>query len=69
MSLRILPTHRPDRSQHPLILRLSSLEAAVNRLPFGESAAVEQIIKNILYLGLVDRIGFLLKDEEKGEEL
>ena len=24
MSLRILPTHRPDRSQHPLILRLSS---------------------------------------------
>ena len=46
-----------------LILRLSSLEAAVNRLPFGDSAAVEQIIKNILYLGLVDRIGFLLKDE------
>ena len=24
MSLRIMPTHRPDRSQHPLIVRLSS---------------------------------------------
>ena len=24
MSLRILPAHRPDRSQHPLIVRLSS---------------------------------------------
>ncbi|MBR6624696.1 MAG: carbonic anhydrase [Mailhella sp.] len=24
MSLRILPSHRPDRSQHPLIVRLSS---------------------------------------------
>ncbi|MBR2951621.1 MAG: hypothetical protein IKC43_01445, partial [Clostridia bacterium] len=49
-----------------LILRLSSLETAVNRLPFGDAAAVEQIIKNILYLGLVDRIGFLLKNEEDG---
>ena len=47
-----------------LILRLSSLEVAVNRLPFGDAAAVEQIIKNILYLGLVDRIDFLLKDGE-----
>ena len=46
-----------------LMLRLTSLEEAVLRLPFDGADAVASIIKNILYLGLPDRIAFLLKEE------
>ena len=46
-----------------LMLRLSSLEAAVLRLPYNGADALERIIKNTIYLGLPDRIAFLLKEE------
>ena len=46
-----------------LILECSRIEAAVNLMPFDGKATIENIIKNIIYLGLVKRIDFL--DERK----
>ncbi len=50
-----------------LLLECKKLEAAVNLLPFGTRATIENIINNIIYLGLVKRIDFLDKDG-KGEK-
>lgn len=44
-----------------LLLECKRLEAAVNLLPFGSRATIENIINNIIYLGLVKRIEFLDK--------
>ncbi len=49
-----------------LLLECKKLEAAVNLLPFGNRASIENIINNIIYLGLVKRIEFL--DGEKKEK-
>ena len=46
-----------------LILECSRIEAAVNLMPFEGKATIENIIKNVIYLGLVKRIDFL--DERK----
>ena len=46
-----------------LLLECKKIEAAVNLLPFGTRATIENIINNIIYLGLVKRIDFLDKDE------
>lgn len=51
-----------------LILECRELEAAVNLLPFGTLATVENIIRNIIYLGLTKRIEFLDKSEESDSE-
>nr|MBE6544701.1 hypothetical protein [Oscillospiraceae bacterium] len=53
-----------------LILECKKIEAAVNLLPFGTRATIENIINNIIYLGLVKRIEFLDGDgnREKSEE-
>ena len=51
-----------------LLLECKRLEAAVNLLPFGTRATIENIINNIIYLGLVKRIEFLDKNEEKTTE-
>ncbi len=48
-----------------LILECKKIEAAVNLLPFGSRATIENIINNIIYLGLIKRIEFLDKEEEK----
>ena len=45
-----------------LLLECKKIEAAVNLLPFGNRATIENIINNVIYLGLVKRIEFL--DEE-----
>lgn len=50
-----------------LILECKRIEAAVNLLPFGSRATIENIINNIIYLGLVKRIEFL-DGEEKREK-
>ena len=52
-----------------LILECKKIEGAVNLLPFGERRVIENIIKNIIYLGLIKRIEFLDKrgDENKKE--
>ena len=48
-----------------LLLECKKIESAVNLLPFGTRATVENIINNIIYLGLVKRIEFLDGDPEK----
>ena len=48
-----------------LLLECSSIEAAVNLMPFEGKATIENIIKNIIYLGLVKRIEFLGGGDEK----
>lgn len=42
-----------------LILECKRMEAAVNLMPFGNRHTLENITKNIIYLGLVKRIEFL----------
>ena len=42
-----------------LLLDCKRLESAVNLMPFEGKRTIENIIKNIIYLGLVKRIGFL----------
>lgn len=42
-----------------LLLECKALEGAVNLLPFGSLATIENIVKNIIYLGLPARISFL----------
>ncbi len=42
-----------------LLLECKRIESAVNLLPFGTRATIENIINNIIYLGLVKRIEFL----------
>ena len=44
-----------------LLLECKNLEAAINLLPFGTRATIENIINNVIYLGLVKRIEFLDK--------
>lgn len=51
-----------------LLLECKKIEAAVNLLPFGTRATIENIINNIIYLGLVKRIEFL-DGEEKDEKI
>ena len=46
-----------------LLLECKKIEAAVNLLPFGTRATIENIINNIIYLGLVKRIEFLDREE------
>ena len=47
-----------------LLLECKKLEAAANLLPYGNRATVENIINNIIYLGLPKRIEFLDKASE-----
>ena len=54
-----------------LLLECRGLEAAVNLLPFGKKLTAENIVRNIIYLGLVKRIGFLdtpTPEEKKGDD-
>ena len=54
-----------------LLLECKKISAAVNLLPFGSRATIENIINNIIYLGLVKRIEFLDgegKDNISGKE-
>ncbi len=48
-----------------LLLECRSIEGAVNLLPFGNRATIENILRNIIYLGLPKRIGFLDGEPEK----
>ena len=47
-----------------LLLECRALEGAVNLMPFGKRAIIENIIRNIIYLGLPKRIEFLDEDEK-----
>ncbi len=48
-----------------LILECKSLERAINFIPFGNKITVENIVRNIIYLGLVKRIDFLDGEGER----
>ncbi len=48
-----------------LLLECKRMEAALNLLPFGNRRIIENILKNVIYLGLTKRIDFL--DTEDGE--
>ncbi len=48
-----------------LILECREISAAVNLLPFGARATIENIINNIIYLGLPRRIEFLTADKKE----
>ena len=50
-----------------LVLECKKIEGAVNLFPFGQRRAIESIIKNIIYLGLIKRIEFL--DEPDSQTL
>ena len=49
-----------------LLLECKRMESALNLLPFGNLRTIENILKNIIYLGLTKRIEFL--DAEDGTE-
>ena len=53
-----------------LLLECKGIENAVNLMPFGQRRVLENIIKNIIYLGLVKRIEFLesKNDRNKSEK-
>ena len=51
-----------------LILECKKIEGAVNLLPFNNRNVLENIIKNIIYYGLVKRIEFLDGKETEGEK-
>lgn len=48
-----------------LLIECKKLESAINLIPFGNKITVENIVRNIIYLGLTKRIEFLDKDEEE----
>ncbi len=50
-----------------LLLECKNIELAVNLLPFGNKHTIENIINNIIYLGLPKRIEFLDKAGEDNE--
>ena len=51
-----------------LIWECRQLEAAINLVPFGNKITVENIVKNIIYVGLVKRISFLDPADGKEEQ-
>ncbi|MBQ9736030.1 MAG: hypothetical protein IJV96_04515 [Clostridia bacterium] len=55
----------PDEVKTALRLTLANLAEAVERLPFGTDTALENIIKNTVYLGLADRVELLGKPKQK----
>ena len=50
-----------------LLLECKKLEGAVNLLPFGNRATIENIINNTIYLGLPKRIEFLDASPDRKE--
>jgi hypothetical protein len=50
-----------------LLLECRGIESAVNLLPFGKRATLENIINNIIYLGLPKRISFLDASDKEGK--
>ena len=48
-----------------LLIECKKLENAINLIPFGNKITIENIVRNIIYLGLTKRIEFLDKDGEE----
>ena len=60
-----LTQENKESIKRALILECHALEAAINFIPFGKKITVENIVRNIIYLGLVKRIEFLDGEGEK----
>lgn len=45
-----------------LLIECKKLESAINLIPFGNKITIENIVRNIIYLGLIKRIEFLDKE-------
>lgn len=54
-----LTKENKDSIKCGLLLECKKIEAAANLLPYGGRATIEQIVNNVIYLGLVKRIEFL----------
>ena len=48
-----------------LVLECCEMEKAVDLMPFGSRVTIENIVRNIIYLGLIKRIDFLDTSEKK----
>lgn len=62
---RVLSDENKSMIKCALTLECKKLESATNLLPYGTRATIENIINNIIYLGLIKRIEFL--DPKKNE--
>jgi len=51
-----------------LIFECKRLEGAINLVPFGNKVTVENIVRNIIYLGLTDKLDSLTEEEKEKEE-
>ena len=51
-----------------LLLECKRMESALNLLPFGNRRIIENILKNIIYLGLPKRIEFLDTEDDVKED-
>ena len=51
-----------------LLIECKKLESAINLIPFENKITIENIVRNIIYLGLVKRIEFLDKRDEEKEK-
>ena len=51
--------------KNALLMECRDLESAINLIPFENKITIENIVRNIIYLGLVKRIDFLDKEKEK----
>ena len=51
-----------------LILECKKIEQAVDFMPFGTRTTLENIVKNVIYRGLVDRISFLDPKKENSSD-
>lgn len=50
-----------------LMLECRGMEAAVDLMPFGTRYTIENIVKNVIYLGLIKRIEFLDKKDSEAD--
>ncbi len=51
-----------------LLIECKKLEVAINLVPFGNKITIENIVRNIIYLGLTKRIEFLDKDVKEDKK-
>ncbi len=51
-----------------LLIECKKLENAINLIPFGNKITIENIVRNIIYLGLTKRIEFLDRDGEEAKK-
>ena len=64
----VLTYENKQNVKSALLIECQKLECAVNLIPFGNKVTIENIVRNIIYLGLVDRIKFLDEPIKEGDK-